>query len=839
MTLQSRDFELISMGVFTALMLVVLGVVYAVGKPVPVSKTDIQKPLPYPPGPYVPTPTKTMCLPSTTGSTGELVNCQTQFDCSGCVERPGRALMACVNAGSGVLTPQGKLEKPLTVDVPLTDTTGDCSGHGTQQSDGSCKCDGDPTKDEVSYTCGECAGKTGEEEECVCTSCDVLRLRVDKPGNYCLPAYTNKCNPATSNTIFTSEGTGGSGWTCECKEAYKPMFNQAVEGGSCDREIACGAQVPQLGADGNPIMFQVYDGEDDRGQPTFKSSQVFPNRVTSWHGSMEQCVVPTTRSEVSIQVGENEDSSPKYLQYTVFSVSGRADPTCKAMESTNVCRNGRGGIQQTMSGSGYPGNPEEHRVFPPFFMKLPQGMQRCPDGWSGDGSPGSPCKDPNGKKAWFYDNYGRYNGVIQNIEDIRSSTVPGSTQTFGQIPWKGVNADTGSGGGQGTTRDFECQGGGFCGGSEFGRCPYTVYNPDKNQFGFDFTSSYCVGNACQGANGYRSAEWDIERDGPLVDEHGQPYFVQNLNQYGGQCSCDGFVTSSDGKGGVNQVAGRAQYQLPGGTDTEDNWWTCAGDTCHSADAPLGYYDPAVKSCVCPNNFPDNKAPHFKTTIPWNPEKQPPKCIKDPCNPGGYASNINNITQVACSQDQDCQAAVKCITAAGDTLGHCYTKSAFTCSGTGPEADEQCKGFVFGLDGVCRSDECWYLDQARYDAGTVCQCDEEHECAACHTGKACHDGMCSAYCICDKNYDQVEDGTNPLGYTCQKKCEPGPCQNKATCSLDESTGERTCRCANCFNGDRCTHHDSENGPGKRCWNDDECCSKNCDKPKGVYIQGVCK
>jgi hypothetical protein len=800
--------ELIAIGVFTGMFTIVLGIIYATTQPMRASVTDIQKPDPVPPSPYVPPPQTIVCLPSSRNYSG-LQACDTQSTCVGCIEKPGNSPMECatVNAGSGELTPDNKLKTPLEVSVNVADDTKPCSGHGTTKDD-KCTCDGDAAKDSVYYT-----GET----------CDMMHMLVDTPGNYCLPAYVNKCNPYTSNTLLTGSGSKSGEWTCECKNGYTGVFTQAAEGASCDTEVACGAQQPQLDENGEPVQFLLYDHTDEGdGTPRFSAGPVHPNRLTSYSVSAaDTCTIPTESERIDIPGG---------ISYTAHKVSGRADPTCNANEYTNECRvliTG-GNVFQYLRGSGSPGDPIKRRVSPAFFAPVPIGLKRCPNGWTGDGSVSSPCQDPYNKANTLvmFDEEGQWNGWFTSLDDVRQTRLPtplsATQKLYGDIPWTTMNPKTPGDFDPSVLQDPACMSQTFAKAGDY----------DYNAKDFPPDPQYCVGPHCEGASGWTPRKWEGNLDGPLVDENGQPGFVTGALE-GGQCTCDGYTRSSLPDGTPVTTSLRAQYELPGGKDNNGDWWTCAPDTCHSARSPMAKFDPVANECSCPPYSPDAKnMPPYKTSIPWTPPNEPPVCLDDPCNDGGYASNPNHGTQtIGCTADADCELVTACIDK------RCFFESSFKCT-----TDDQCKtkNTSVGADSVCKDGVCYFEDQERKAAGTVCQCSEDGTCPECQVGKHCNSGVCTPYCVCGKNYEQVVDDSNPMGYACRKKCdpEPGPCQNKGTCHLNEDSGEWSCTCALCWGGDRCTEFAKEGGPGEKCWGDSDCCTGDCDQPV-QWIEGMCK
>lgn len=181
--------ELIGISVTTVLIIVATVILYIVSektKVTAVSETLVERVDPVPPD-YTPYVTPINCLPSGT-SNSELISCDTQDACYACTETPGDAKMNCsvVSNNSGILNSEGKFDDPLVVSVNINSPEA-CSGHGTMQ-DGVCKCDGD-------LEAGDTVIYTGE-------NCATQKIYIDKPGNYCLPAYMNACDASTSDLVL-------------------------------------------------------------------------------------------------------------------------------------------------------------------------------------------------------------------------------------------------------------------------------------------------------------------------------------------------------------------------------------------------------------------------------------------------------------------------------------------------------------------------------------------------------------------------------------------------------------------------------------------------------------
>lgn len=224
-------------------------------------------------------------------------------------------------------------------------------------------------------------GYTGEQ-------CDVATLVFEKPGNFCLPAYANACDPFTSDTLLTNNGVGGATWSCGCKAPA--IYTQKVEGGSCDMALACGASIPQMNSNGTPHEFLTFDRLDDAGTPLFVASPVHANRVTSCE-TQEACIAPT----LALPPGTGIITlDPAYTQYIV---SPEADPTCKPVVYTNRCTTANDAekyMYQVIRGTNLgAGDMEKTRVWPPFTVPVPPSLQTCPTGWTGSGTANDPCRD--------------------------------------------------------------------------------------------------------------------------------------------------------------------------------------------------------------------------------------------------------------------------------------------------------------------------------------------------------------------------------------------------------------------------------------------------------------
>ena len=134
---------------------------------------------------------------------------------------------------------------------------------GTWNVDGSCE-------DDVCYTVGNC--ETG-----------VLNVRT--AGQYCLPSYLGKCDEFTSDTVLTTTEAGTT-WSCQCKQSMAGLFVQEVEGGNCNKQVACGA----------PVVVTAQVNVGTTTSPMFEEGVVYPNRLTSYldeTAGQEPCVYLT------------------------------------------------------------------------------------------------------------------------------------------------------------------------------------------------------------------------------------------------------------------------------------------------------------------------------------------------------------------------------------------------------------------------------------------------------------------------------------------------------------------------------------------------------------------
>ncbi len=716
---------------------------------------------------------KQNCLPP---ETPVLKECSQQTDCNSCIED-----LACINvAGTGDTVVEGRtLENPIQVSYPITSPL-ECSGHGKKDSHGNCVCDGHHTS-------------TGECTDLVCykgDNCQIAYFSVGEAGQYCLPSYMNKCDPTTSDTVLTKDG-----WTCECKEQYAGILTQDVEGGNCSTQLACGGNQIQVDVHGNPIEYQVYNGLS-QGEPMFQKEYVIPNRLTSYDTANQvSCVVPVEKKKVD---------GPK--PYSAYEVSATADPTCRPILQNNKCtvNSADRGMTQVIRGSNLPGDAFQERVSPGYFAPVPPGLQRCPDGFLGKGTPSDPCVSGKNRVS-FYDENGDWNGEITNLSELKAAKIPWSNKTWGsnEIPWFGVNQP-------GEEKPWEMV-------TEV-KCIenptfITQDNYDEKTQEYSFTQE-CVGSSCQGGQGTTMPKWDGVRDGPILNDTERPYWITG-GEYGGQCSCDGVLPGSS----ANLVPAIDVLDK----DSRENWWKCIPNSCSSPEYPNASYDARHGQCDCSNS--DAVYP-FKTGMAYNPAEQPPRCIADSCNPGGYHVKPG----LKCNADDACKGV--CLE------NQCYMKWHQDRKCT---TDDECYQAIVGGgqqgQGRCvipdgkKEGTCVTLDYERAKAGHTCSNDVE-----CDYG-ICENGTCGGACACSHGFAQKEDGgESPLGYFCQNRCNPNPCLQDGTCSIDDQ-GKAKCACKICTSGEYCQNQDGM-ANGQPCLANSTCCSGCCTGAVWPNIVGTC-
>ncbi|MCH9716851.1 MAG: hypothetical protein K0U52_07165, partial [Gammaproteobacteria bacterium] len=714
---------------------------------------------------------KQSCLPP---ATTVLKECTQQTDCDSCTDS-----LACINvAGIGDSIVAGRtLTNPVQVSYPVTSPL-ECSGHGTK-TDGHCVCDGHRTS-------------TGECTDLVCyrgDNCQTAFFSVGEAGQYCLPSYMNKCDATTSDTVLTKDG-----WTCECKEKYAGILTQDVEGGNCSTQLACGGNQVQVDDQGKPIEYQVYAGLS-KGEPQFKKQVVIPNRLTTYDTANQvSCVVPTERVKV--------DGVVPFFKYEV---SSSADPTCQPILQNNKCivNSADRGMTQVIRGSNQPGDPLQERVSPRFFAPVPPGLQKCPDGFSGNGTVSHPCTLGD-KQVSFYDEHGDWNGQVTNLAELKAAKIPWLDKTWGSnaVPWFGVNYPG--------DKPWELV-------TEV-RCienPTYATQEDYNDKTQEYTfTQECVGSSCQGGQGTSMPEWDGARDGPIINDTERPYWITG-GEYGGQCTCDGTLPGSFG----NLVPAIDILDK----DSRENWWRCIPNSCASEEYPTATYNADTGQCECSSS--SDQYP-FKTGMAYHAVDEPPRCISDSCNPGGYHIKPG----LKCSSDDACKGV--CVDK------QCYMKwhQDRTCT-----TDDECYQAIVGggQEGQARciipqgktKGTCATLDYERAKAGHTCSNDVE-----CDYG-VCENGTCGGACACSHGFAQKEDdGASPLGYYCEDRCNPNPCLQGGTCSLDEN-GMAKCACKECASGEYCQNQDGM-PIGEYCTTNDTCCSGCCSGATPPSIVGQC-
>lgn len=332
-------------------------------------------------------------------------------------------------------------------------------------------------------------------------------------------------------------------------------------------------------------------------------------------------------------------------------------------------------------------------------------------------------------------------------------------------------------------------------------------------------------STCNGAVGQRRAAWSAARDGPLVDDmnHNLPWFTTETGAYGGQCECQG--KTYVGKGDASkELAQLGQYIIPAGG--EQSWWTCAVDTCaaSSSDPANSHFDSTNMNtlfprCICskganvngdappgptPTTPPASAGTVYKTEISFLEQAaQVPRCIADPCNPGGIKTSV----KIPCTDDDE--------NACG---GVCYKNRCFYTPSPGTGTRSQCKidadcAFLnnSGVPSVCKTSMdadgnakgvCLVMDKERLDAGSTCETDNECGYGMCTGLNSNGVGSCSGGCACNTDLVQQDDNANPLGVSCAKRCAVYPCANKGVCSIEPVSGDRQCVCNPCFVGQYC-------------------------------------
>jgi hypothetical protein len=689
---------------------------------------------------------KAPCLPPTEGFVS-LRECTQQSDCVACSESSPTSCVV-VGSESGVRD-DGSLVHPVSVNVvlPPEEQEQACSGHGSRGVDGVCICEGAWASD---GTCTDDVCYSG-------SNCESARFSISTAGQYCLPSYVGACDTFTSDTVLTNVGAGTT-WSCQCKQSMAGLFMQEVEGGNCNKEIACGASVG--------VEAEVNVGS--LGSPVFETQLVYPNRLTSYldeSRGQEACVYKTSDPVVLEGDGDGEGdgagvgpNAASEARVAIKGASADADPTCVPRLYSNKCTiNTGGGNRQVIRGSGAPGDPLIERVSPPFYAPVPPGLTHCPDGWSGRGTRSDPCVDPldaSQQYAFFSEGGEEWLGpTITSVDELWrwwAESGPGvlwTTLTGGDV---------------------------FCLETGVGESTFATSTRPA--------SFFCVDEACSAAEGLRAAAWKGARDGPLLNDAALPHWASG-GPHGGQCTCDGSFS-----GGHAAVA---TYGLtPGGTP--ETWWSCGADMCPGDRFPDAYWNKESGRCEC--NVGEATAAlqrPFSTGLNYAHPTTPAVCVKDPCNPDGVNVNVN---EVSCTRDAQC---------GGVCHDHeCYIPFADgkTCS-----TDAECAGALSGMSSrvaQCMDGVCATLDLARARMGSGCSEDAHCSLGAC-TGEL-GAKTCGGGCACASGFNQVTDGgASPLGFTCEDGCI-GACVNGGVCVhlSKEEGGGTACNCPAYFGGDRC-------------------------------------
>lgn len=389
---------------------------------------------PYDPGnlPNIKPSNPHVCLPGTLGYNG-LITCNRQADCKSCTDDSTLECVTVNNTNNQIVNADTKqLDPPVPIHL-YRKANGTCSGRGTKKD---CSDPNAPANCQ-DYWC-DCGSQYTHANNDP-TNCDVQILNVTQPGSYCLPSYVNKCNPYTSETVLTNSGSG-SQWTCECKYYNPQLFQQNAEGTDCSVPIACGALEPQT-VKNNIVNVLQYVGPNSGTSAqgctalnpstsvteNWKLCPSYPNQLASSSPSGNiPCTVPTSKTAVPIV--DNQGNNYSFYQYDV---SPLGDPKCFPQKFTNTCTlqtafDAEGNViaTQVVRGSGTANDPQLSRLWPPFPNILPAGMQACPDGWTGSGTPTDPCTDTNKFKFSYLDKYGQWNGKYLSLQELRNVGYP-------------------------------------------------------------------------------------------------------------------------------------------------------------------------------------------------------------------------------------------------------------------------------------------------------------------------------------------------------------------------------------------------------------------------------
>lgn len=820
-----------------------------------------------------PVQTKTCSPVTVAGNKFTPVTCTKTSDCTGCVEYTDMAnAYTCVPVGGGnnMVDASGQLVHPLVVHYTIPDSVPakTCSGHGTRNSDGTCVCD---------------KGYSGDK-------CNVIAYPISTPGAYCLPAYAQSCADATTDSVLvnTAGGKGGQ-FACQCKPEYETLFTQTVEGGPCDQPLVCGGGVQQPNQTMHaPQLYSVATGFDRQGNVQFDKQPVIANRLTSATSPTVTCYVP-----VSPATAVTVPGGVAYTQAHV--VQEDADPRCHYEQASNYCESQiDASYKVVVRGSNKPGDPLLTRAYPFYYPPVPPGLQRCPDGYSGDNTPSKPCTSNDGKVLQFQPPLHPCCANAPQADLFSSFCLSAKKDTlndanYGSDWYTSVFTEEGEWNGH-----FTCMAD-----LKYARVkvddkvhpvtsPDVIKQPhfrwqtvapyadplqstpqrqvmvqplsDVNCLGATFASrnslatmpSNCNGGSqgkCDALKGHMQVPWDGSTDNGLFDKNGAPWFMTDKTQpspptptFGGQCSCDGLTYA-----GNRQIPAMAGYMSQNTGDT--NWWQCVSDRCATAETPRGHLyngagaDFSRPRCVCDSaeNAQTGAGPtdSHTTYISFRPENEFPTCVRDPCNPYGYHTSAT----VKCSANDDCSGVCK--------KNKCYYKQVENSKSC--KYDSDCTVVNTQTPGVCdaASGKCVYQDPQRADA--YCKTDDDCSNGVCSnvqyvpelqpdgTWKTRQSGTCSGGCVCNVDAVQQREFSTPLGFTCKKRCDVYPCINGGTgCRVDPATGEQSCTCKPCFHGETCekTTVASHKGefciPGTPDGEYNSCCEGTCQRSFGGEV-----